>query len=78
MSYVRAESKVMMRDQEESIDGTAWTPLRRLTVSDEIVDRLISSILGGRFQFGESFRQSAILPSTSMWDGPRCVRLFAP
>lgn len=30
-----------------------WEPVRRVSLSDEIAERLISSILGGRFKFGE-------------------------
>lgn len=33
--------------------ASEWAPVRRVSLSDEIADRLISSILAGRFKFGE-------------------------
>lgn len=38
---------------DEPTNPEEWEPLRRVTLSEEIADRLISSILNGRFKFGE-------------------------
>lgn len=38
---------------DEPTNPEEWAPLRRVTLSEEIADRLISSILNGRFKFGE-------------------------
>lgn len=34
-------------------DETEWAPLKRSTLSDEIADRIIASILNGKYKFGE-------------------------
>jgi GntR family transcriptional repressor for pyruvate dehydrogenase complex len=42
-----------MSESVRAEEPPAWEPVRRVTVSDEVADRLIAGIVGGRFKLGE-------------------------